>query len=318
MRKHFFFFSLSFPLLYPFPLVVCQNPKSYNPSCSLFFRCDKNMPGVVMAMARFNRPAIMIYGGTIMASFSHILRKRINISTCYEAHGAWTYNTLQQPDDDGGDTSATKDEILTDIEQHACPGAGACGGMYTANTMAASIETLGLALPGSSSTPATSPSKMRECVRAAEAIKICMERNIRPRDIMTRASFENALVITMALGGSTSKHKLLLFSKAKLVNKNPRRCSTPPRHGRRSRSRPPNRRLPARQRQNSLYCRPRTSRSLFYERSLRDWRHPSRSKALDRSWSPQRFSANSNRQNTCAKRRILAFSFPRPNHDSSS
>ena len=162
------------------------------------------MPGVVMAMARFNRPAIMVYGGTIMASFSHILRKRINISTCYEAHGAWTYNTLQQPDDDGGDTSATKDEILTDIEQHACPGAGACGGMYTANTMAASIETLGLSLPGSSSTPATSPSKMRECVKAAEAIKICMERNIRPRDVMTRASFENALVITMALGGSTS------------------------------------------------------------------------------------------------------------------
>lgn len=159
-----------------------------------------------MAMARFNRPSIMIYGGTIMASYSNLLRKPINISTCYEAHGAWSYNALKQPND-GGDVSATKDEILSDIEQNACPGAGACGGMYTANTMAAAIETMGLSLPGSSSTPAISPSKMRECAKAAEAIKICMERNIRPRDIMTKASFENALVITMAMGGSTSKSR---------------------------------------------------------------------------------------------------------------
>ncbi|KAI4151089.1 MAG: hypothetical protein LQ340_003703 [Diploschistes diacapsis] len=131
------------------------------------------------------------------------LRKPINISTCYEAHGAYIYNTLKQPDD-GGDTSKTKDEILTDIEQHACPGVGACGGMYTANTMATAIESMGLTLPGSSSTPAESPAKMRECEKAGAAIKICLEQNIRPRDLLTKRSFENALVMTMALGGSTN------------------------------------------------------------------------------------------------------------------
>lgn len=165
-----------------------------------------------MAMARFNRPSLMIYGGTIMASYSKLLRTPINISTCYEAHGAWSYDALKQPND-GGDTSATKDEILSDIEHNACPGAGACGGMYTANTMAAAIETMGLSLPGSSSTPAISPSKMRECAKAAEAIKTCMERNIRPRDLLTKSSFENALVITMALGGSTSEfHSKLIYT----------------------------------------------------------------------------------------------------------
>lgn len=156
-----------------------------------------------MAMARHNRPSIMIYGGTIAVGFSNLLRRPINISTCYEASGAYIYNTLVQPND-GGDTSKTKDEIMDDIEQHACPGPGACGGMYTANTMATAIESMGLALPGSSSTPATSPAKMRECVKAAEAIRICMERDIKPRDLLTKRSFENAMVITMALGGSTN------------------------------------------------------------------------------------------------------------------
>ncbi|MCJ1476305.1 hypothetical protein MMC13_004971 [Lambiella insularis] len=146
----------------------------------------------------------MVYGGTIAVGYSKLLRKPINISTCYEAHGAYLYNTLRQPTSDGGDTTATKDEIMTDIEQHACPGAGACAGMYTANTMAAAIESMGLSLTGSSSTPAASPAKMRECVKVSEAIRTCMERNIRPRDLMTRHSFENALVITMALGGSTN------------------------------------------------------------------------------------------------------------------
>lgn len=175
----------------------------HHDACITLPGCDKNMPGCVMAMARHNRPSLMIYGGAIAVGYSQLLRKPINISTCYEASGAYVYNTLLQPKD-GGDTSKTKDEIMEDIEQHACPGAGACGGMYTANTMATAIETMGLTLPGSSSTPATSPAKMRECAKAADAIKICMEKNIKPRDLMTKQSFENAMVITMALGGSTN------------------------------------------------------------------------------------------------------------------
>ncbi|KAI9804817.1 MAG: hypothetical protein M1825_001185 [Sarcosagium campestre] len=164
--------------------------------------CDKNMPGVVMAMARHNRPSLMIYGGSIEPGYSKLLQKPINISTCYEAHGAYLYDTLEAPESNG--TPVSKADIMDDIEQHACPGAGACGGMYTANTMATAIEAMGLTLPGSSSTPATSPAKMRECVKAAEAIKTCMERNIRPRDLLTKESFENAMVMTMALGGSTN------------------------------------------------------------------------------------------------------------------
>lgn len=175
----------------------------HHDACITIPGCDKNMPGCIMAMARHNRPSIMIYGGSIQVGYSKLLRKPVNIATCYEAAGAYTYNTLAQPDD-GGDTSKSKDEIMEDIERNACPGAGACGGMYTANTMATAIESMGLSLPGSSSNPATSPSKMRECAKAAEAIKICMERNIKPRDLLTKRSFENAMVMTMALGGSTN------------------------------------------------------------------------------------------------------------------
>ncbi|KAL9578967.1 MAG: hypothetical protein Q9212_005378, partial [Teloschistes hypoglaucus] len=156
-----------------------------------------------MGMARHNRPSLMIYGGSIAPGYSNHLRKPINIATCYEAAGAYTYGTLRQPDD-GGDQSKNMDDILDDIERHACPGAGACGGMYTANTMATAIESMGLTLPGSSSNPATSPAKMRECAKAAAAIKTCMSQNIRPRDLLTRRSFENALVMLMALGGSTN------------------------------------------------------------------------------------------------------------------
>lgn len=156
-----------------------------------------------MGMARHNRPSLMVYGGAIAVGYSKLLRKPINISTCYEAAGAYNYRTLRQPDD-GGDTSKSRDEIMEDIEHHACPGAGACGGMYTANTMATAIESMGLTLPGSSSTPAESPAKMRECVKAADAIQTCLELNIKPRDLLTKRSFENALVITMALGGSTN------------------------------------------------------------------------------------------------------------------
>ncbi|KAK4628466.1 Putative dihydroxy-acid dehydratase, mitochondrial [Fulvia fulva] len=169
-------------------------------ACIAIPGCDKNMPGVVMGMARHNRPSIMIYGGSINPGFSPLLQKPINIATVLEAHGAYIYDTLKNPHD----PSSTKDEILTDLEKHSCPTQGACGGMFTANTMATMIETMGLSLPGSSSTPASSPEKMRECKKAAEAIKICMEKNIRPRDCMTKKAFENAMVMMMALGGSTN------------------------------------------------------------------------------------------------------------------
>ena len=175
----------------------------HHDACITIPGCDKNMPGCIMAMARHNRPSLMVYGGTIAVGYSKLLRKRINISTCYEASGAYVYNTLKQPED-GGDMNKTKDEIMEDIERHACPGAGACGGMYTANTMATAIESMGLTIPGSSSNPAESPNKMRECMKAAEAIRICLQKNIRPSDLLTKRSFENALVITMALGGSTN------------------------------------------------------------------------------------------------------------------
>ncbi|KAL2126458.1 hypothetical protein VTI74DRAFT_876 [Chaetomium olivicolor] len=166
--------------------------------------CDKNMPGVVMAAARHNRPFLMIYGGTIRKGHSSLLDKEINISTCYEASGAYTYGRLQAKCKKASGADATPSDVMEDIEQHACPGVGACGGMYTANTMATAIESMGLSLPGSSSYPATSPEKRRECERAAEAIRVCMEKDLRPRDLMTRAAFENALVVTIVLGGSTN------------------------------------------------------------------------------------------------------------------
>lgn len=173
-------------------------------ACITIPGCDKNMPGAIMGMSRHNRPSLMIYGGSIDKGFSTLMRRPINISTCYEAFGAYTYNTLRQPADDGGDTSKSQDEIMEDIERHACPGAGACGGMYTANTMATAIESMGLTLPGSASTPATSANKMRECAKAAAAIRVCLEKDIKPSDLLTKRSFENAMVMTMALGGSTN------------------------------------------------------------------------------------------------------------------
>ncbi|KAI0468355.1 dihydroxy-acid dehydratase [Xylaria cf. heliscus] len=165
--------------------------------------CDKNMPGVIMAAARHNRPFIMIYGGTIRKGYSNLLERDVNVSTCYEAAGAFSYGTLQAKTNAGA-SGRTPSDVMSDLEQHACPGAGACGGMYTANTMATAIEAMGLTLPGSSSYPALSPEKARECERAAEVIKTTMAKDIRPRDLLTRESFENALVITMILGGSTN------------------------------------------------------------------------------------------------------------------
>jgi dihydroxy-acid dehydratase len=173
----------------------------FHDACIAIPGCDKNMPGCVMGIARHNRPSVVIYGGSMQRGFSKLLQKPIDINTCYEAQGAYLFNTLQSWSED---PSHTPDDIMSDIEQNACPGAGSCAGMYTANTLATIIETLGLTLPGSASTPATSPSKMRECEKAAKAIRVCMEKNIRPSDILTSKSFENAIVMTMAIGGSTN------------------------------------------------------------------------------------------------------------------
>ncbi|RCI15831.1 hypothetical protein L249_2489 [Ophiocordyceps polyrhachis-furcata BCC 54312] len=165
--------------------------------------CDKNMPGVVMAAARHNRPFLMIYGGSTRKGYSALLGREVNVTSCFEASGAFAYGNLRAETD--ADLPGREPvDVLDDIVRHACPGPGACGGMYTANTMATAIEAMGLTLPGSSSFPAQSPEKARECQRAAAVIRVAMERDIRPRDIMTRAAFENALVLLMILGGSTN------------------------------------------------------------------------------------------------------------------
>jgi dihydroxy-acid dehydratase len=151
--------------------------------------CDKNMPGCVIAMARLNRPALMVYGGTIKPG--HSRGETLDIISAFQSYGAYLAGTI----DDG-----RREEIV----RHACPGAGACGGMYTANTMASAIEAMGLSLPYSSSTPAVDPLKREECARAGEAVRLLLERDIKPRDIMTREAFENAMVIVTVLGGSTN------------------------------------------------------------------------------------------------------------------
>ncbi|HEY7191238.1 MAG TPA: dihydroxy-acid dehydratase [Vicinamibacterales bacterium] len=151
--------------------------------------CDKNMPGSVIAMARLNRPSLMVYGGTIRAGFAQ--GKPRDIISAFQSYGEYLAGTITE-------------EQRLDIVRHACPGAGACGGMYTANTMAVAIEALGLSLPYSSSLPAEDPGKADECRRAGAAIKVLLERDLKPRDILTRASFENAMVMVMAVGGSTN------------------------------------------------------------------------------------------------------------------
>lgn len=153
--------------------------------------CDKNMPGCVMAMARLNRPSIMVYGGTIKAGCGELVREKLDIVSAFQSYGQKLSNAISE-------------EERQDIVQNSCPGAGACGGMYTANTMSSAIETLGMSLPYSSSTPAEEPGKIEECLKAGEAIKILLENDIKPRDIMTREAFENAMVVIMALGGSTN------------------------------------------------------------------------------------------------------------------
>jgi dihydroxy-acid dehydratase len=151
--------------------------------------CDKNMPGSLIAMGRLNRPSIMIYGGTIAPG--HYKEQDLNIVSAFEALGQKMAGELTEADFKG-------------IIQHACPGAGACGGMYTANTMASAIEALGMSLPYSSSNPALSEEKQQECKDAGKAIRLLLERDIKPSDIMTRKAFENAVAVIMVLGGSTN------------------------------------------------------------------------------------------------------------------
>ena len=151
--------------------------------------CDKNMPGSVIAMGRLNRPAIMVYGGTIAAG--RYKGEDLNIVSAFEALGKKMAGQLN-------------DEDFKCIVQHSCPGAGACGGMYTANTMASAIEALGMSLPFSSSNPALSEEKKKECAEAASAIHLLLEKDIKPSDIMTKEAFENAITVVMVLGGSTN------------------------------------------------------------------------------------------------------------------
>jgi len=151
--------------------------------------CDKNMPGSIMAMARLDRPSIMVYGGTIAPG--HYKGQDLNIISSFEALGQKIAGNLSEEDFIG-------------IVKHSCPGAGACGGMYTANTMASAIEALGMSLPYSSSYPAVSEEKRNECKEAGKYIRILLERDIKPSDIMTRKAFENALRVIIVLGGSTN------------------------------------------------------------------------------------------------------------------
>ncbi len=151
--------------------------------------CDKNMPGSIIAMGRLNRPSIMVYGGTIAPG--HYKGQDLNIVSAFEALGQKIAGNLSEADFKG-------------IVMNSCPGPGACGGMYTANTMAAGIEALGMSLPYSSSNPALSEEKQKECEHAGKAIRLLLEKNIRPSDIMTRKAFENAITVIMVLGGSTN------------------------------------------------------------------------------------------------------------------
>eukprot|EP00434_Breviolum_minutum_P005468 symbB.v1.2.004819.t1/scaffold279.1/size242841/4 len=166
--------------------------------------CDKNMPGCVMAMIRMNRPSLMLYGGTI-ASGRSCKGEDLDIVSTFEAYGKYIAGTISEED-------------RADIVRKACPGPGACGGMYTANTMATATEALGLSLPYSSSSPATSPEKRAECQRVAKCVKAMLERNLRPSDILTKKSFENAIVVVNALGGSTNAvlHLLAIAATAEI------------------------------------------------------------------------------------------------------
>ena len=164
--------------------------------------CDKNMPGCLIAMGRLNRPSLMIYGGTIKPG--HYDNEKIDIISAFQSYGEFISGNID-------------DNKRSDIVKKSCPGAGACGGMYTANTMASAIEAMGMSLPYSSSTPAVDLAKQEECFNAGEAIKRLLEKDIKPRDIMTRDAFENAMVLVIILGGSTNA-VLHLLAMARAVN----------------------------------------------------------------------------------------------------
>ena len=164
--------------------------------------CDKNMPGAIMALGRLNRPGIVVYGGTISPGFHN--GKKLDIVSAFEALGQKTAGDIGE-------------EEYRNIVKKACPGSGACGGMYTANTMASAIEALGMALPYNSSNPANCPEKSIECVNVGAAIRNLLEQDIKPRDIMTRESFENAIRLITVLGGSTNA-VMHLIAMAKSVN----------------------------------------------------------------------------------------------------
>ncbi len=151
--------------------------------------CDKNMPGTLMAAARLNRPTIVVYGGTIRPG--HLGDQKLDIVSAFEAYGKWLAEEINE------------DELRA-VLRNACPGAGACGGMYTANTMSSVIESLGMSLPYSSSIPATSPDKIDECHRVGKAMVNLIEKDIKPLDVMTLKAFENAITVAVALGGSTN------------------------------------------------------------------------------------------------------------------
>ncbi|MDD2943953.1 MAG: dihydroxy-acid dehydratase [bacterium] len=151
--------------------------------------CDKNMPGALIAMGRVNRPSLMVYGGTIKPGCNK--DKTLDVVSAFQSYGEYL-------------SGAISDEERKAIVKKSCPGAGACGGMYTANTMAVAIEALGMSLPYSSSTPAEDDGKYQECFQSGAAIRRLLELDLKPKDIMTRAAFENALVTIMALGGSTN------------------------------------------------------------------------------------------------------------------
>lgn len=166
--------------------------------------CDKNMPGCIIAMGRLNRPSLMVYGGTIRPG--HAGEQVLDIVSAFQSYGQFI----------SGNIDETERETIV---RSACPGPGACGGMYTANTMASAIEAMGMSLPYSSSTPATDPAKREECERAGAAILKLLELDLKPRDIMTRAAFENAMVLITVLGGSTNA-VLHLIAMARAVDIN--------------------------------------------------------------------------------------------------
>lgn len=155
--------------------------------------CDKNMPGCVMAMGRLDRPAIMVYGGTIRAGCATIggVEEKLDVVSAFQSYGQFLAGTITE-------------EERQAIVDNAIPGPGACGGMYTANTMSTMVEAMGLSLPYSSSVPAEDPAKIDECVQAGQLMHMLLEENLTPRRIVTRASFENAMVVALALGGSTN------------------------------------------------------------------------------------------------------------------